>query len=80
MSGITAKKWRDRAVELPRLPRRADQRRLPRQVNVHIVNSSAPPAGVGEPGVPPVIPAICNAIAAATGKRIRELPVGRQLG
>ena len=42
---------------------------------VHIVESSASPGGVGEPGVPPVAPAICNAIHAATGKRIRALPV-----
>ncbi len=42
---------------------------------VHIVESSAPPGGVGEPGVPPMAPAICNAIHAATGKRIRALPV-----
>jgi isoquinoline 1-oxidoreductase beta subunit len=43
--------------------------------NVHIVASSAPPGGVGEPGVPPIAPAICNAIFAANGKRIRALPV-----
>lgn len=49
----------------------------PYQVDVHIVESSAPPAGVGEPGVPPIAPAICNAIFAATGKRIRELPITR---
>jgi isoquinoline 1-oxidoreductase beta subunit len=49
----------------------------PRQVDVHIVESMAPPAGVGEPGVPPIAPAICNAIYAATGKRVRELPLTR---
>ena len=42
---------------------------------VYVVESSAPPSGVGEPGVPPIAPAICNAIAAAVGKRIRALPV-----
>jgi isoquinoline 1-oxidoreductase subunit beta len=49
----------------------------PRQTDVHIVESSAPPAGVGEPGVPPFVPALCNAVFAATGKRIRELPLAR---
>src|SRR5882762_95260 len=39
----------------------------PYQTNVHLVDSAAPPAGVGEPGVPPFIPALCNAIFAATG-------------
>jgi isoquinoline 1-oxidoreductase subunit beta len=42
---------------------------------VYIVESSAPPSGVGEPGVPPIAPAICNAIYAAVGKRIRALPI-----
>jgi isoquinoline 1-oxidoreductase beta subunit len=49
----------------------------PVHVDVQIVESSAPPAGVGEPGVPPIAPAICNAIYAATGKRVRELPLTR---
>jgi isoquinoline 1-oxidoreductase beta subunit len=49
----------------------------PYKTNVYIVESSAPPAGVGEPGVPPFAPALCNAIFAATGKRIRELPLSR---
>jgi len=49
----------------------------PRQTNVHIVESSAPPGGVVEPGVPPFIAALCNAIYAATGKRVRELPLSR---
>ena len=49
----------------------------PVHVDVQIVESSAPPAGVGEPGVPPFVPALCNAIYAATGKRVRELPLTR---
>ena len=47
----------------------------PYQTNVYIVYSDAPPAGVGEPGVPPFVAAFCNAIFAATGKRARDLPI-----
>jgi isoquinoline 1-oxidoreductase beta subunit len=51
--------------------------RAPRNIEVHIVESEAPPAGVGEPGVPPFAPALYNAVFAATGKRVRELPLSK---
>jgi isoquinoline 1-oxidoreductase subunit beta len=53
----------------------------PLVTNVHIVAAGpdVPPSGVGEPGVPPFAPALINAIFAATGKRIRALPIGKQL-
>ncbi len=45
-------------------------------IEVHIVNSDAPePFGMGEPPVPPIVPAIVNAVFAATGKRVRKLPI-----
>jgi isoquinoline 1-oxidoreductase beta subunit len=54
---------------------------VPLNVNVHIVPAdwNVPSSGVGEPPLPPFAPALCNAIYAATGKRIRNLPIGGQL-
>jgi isoquinoline 1-oxidoreductase beta subunit len=49
----------------------------PYQVDVHFVDSEALPTGVGEPGLPPVLSALGNAIFAATGKRVRELPISK---
>ncbi len=45
------------------------------EVEVHIVPSQEKPTGVGEPGVPPIAPAVANAVFAATGKRVRQLPM-----
>ena len=54
----------------------------PRETHVHIVphGFDVPLGGVGEPGVPPVAPALLNAVFAANGKRIRSLPIGQQVG
>ncbi len=48
---------------------------IPARIEVYIAENNLPPGGVGEPGVPPVAPALCNAIFAACGVRVRRLPV-----
>lgn len=45
------------------------------KIDIHIINNDEKPGGVGEPGLPPIAPALGNAIFAATGKRIRKLPI-----
>jgi CO/xanthine dehydrogenase Mo-binding subunit len=49
------------------------------QIEVHIVPSTEKPTGVGEPGTPVIAPAVANAIFAATGRRLRNLPLGTKL-
>ena len=51
----------------------------PRRTHIDLVESEAAPGGVGEPGVPPVAPAIANAVFALTGKRFRELPLSKSI-
>jgi isoquinoline 1-oxidoreductase beta subunit len=55
-------------------------RDAPRKIHTDVVPSDAPPSGVGEPPVPPVGPALANAVFALTGERIREIPLVKPPG
>jgi isoquinoline 1-oxidoreductase beta subunit len=83
--GASAALWDEVTVEKGRVQQSnfSDYRvmRMPESpvVEVYIVGSRDEPGGIGEPGTAGIAPALANAVFAATGKRIRKLPIGGQL-
>jgi isoquinoline 1-oxidoreductase beta subunit len=81
--GLTAALWGEITIDKGRATQgNFDKYRMMKlaempEVEVYIVPSTEKPTGVGEPATPPIAPAVCNAIFAATGKRIRRLPIGK---
>jgi isoquinoline 1-oxidoreductase subunit beta len=82
IDGLTAALWGGVKIENGRVAqsnfhdyRLMKLAEVPR-MSVHIIQSNEAPGGVGEPGVPPSMPALANAVFAATGKRVRTLPIG----
>ncbi|MDB5903639.1 MAG: aldehyde dehydrogenase [Betaproteobacteria bacterium] len=83
--GLTAALWNEITFDKGRVQQSnfGDYRMMrinesPR-IEVHMVKSTDDPGGIGEPGTAAIAPALCNAVFAATGKRIRKLPIGGQL-
>jgi isoquinoline 1-oxidoreductase subunit beta len=81
--GLTAALWGEITIDQGRVTqsnfhnyRMLRMAEMP-QIEVYIVPSAEAQGGVGEPGTPPIAPAVCNAIYAATGKRLRKLPIGK---
>ncbi|MFO0454040.1 MAG: molybdopterin cofactor-binding domain-containing protein, partial [Pseudomonadota bacterium] len=84
VNGLSAALWGEVPLEdgVPAL-RNFDGYRLLRlrempRVDVELVDTGAPLGGAGEPGLPPIAPALVNAIASATGVRVRRLPIARE--